>query len=264
MQITSNTLIYIDLIRWHALCSKLKNYLYSAGMKMKSLKHVLAIFSLVLSTQSMASVIVLDFEKIAAYPNNSDTLVQGFYNGGTSSNGSSGTNYGVEFSSNALAICLNTLNASCSNTSRGGLGNPESELGGLFFLTGSNTFMNVTAGFKTGFSFLYSAINQTGSVSVYDGLNGAGNLLANVNLQLTSGTCPGYNAGFCPFSNFGVAFNGIARSVAFSGVANQIVFDDVTFGSTIAGDPGITPVPAPTPLALMGLGLLAILRKSKR
>lgn len=199
-----------------------------------------------------AAVTVLDFENIAPYPNNSDVLVQGFYNGGTSSIGTTGTNYGVEFSSNALALCLNTPGISCSNTSRGGLGNPNSQKGSLFFLSGSQTFMNLASGFDTGFSFFYTAINQAGSISVYDGLDGTGSLLASLSLPTTSSNCdPVYSAGFCPFVPVGVGFAGIAKSVSFAGVANQIVFDDITFGSVT---PDTKPVPEPASV----LGLLAI------
>lgn len=212
------------------------------------------------SVQSSASVIVLDFEKIEPYPGSSSTFINDYYNGGTSSNGSSGTNYGVSFSSNALNVCLNTLQVSCTNTSRGGQGNPNSQLGGLFFLTGSQTYMNFAAGFSTGFSFFYSAVNQAGSVSVYDGLNGTGNLLATLGLTVTPSDCPaGYSAGFCTFKAIGVAFSGVAKSVSFAGAANQIVFDDVTFGSATPDNPrDPVDVPAPGMLALFGLGLFAV------
>jgi hypothetical protein len=153
------------------------------------------------------------------------------YNGGTSSDGTSGTNFGIGFTANALAICLNTPGISCSNTSRGGLGNPASALGALFFLDGAETFMNVPAGFDTGFSFFYTAPNQPGTVSVFDGLNGTGNLLATLNLPTTlSGCDSSFGAGFCPFFASGIGFSGIAQSISFAGVANQVVFDDVTFG----------------------------------
>ena len=39
--------------------------------------------------------------------------------------------------------------------------------------------MNVPAG-DTGFSFFYTAINNPGFVRVYDGLNGTGNILAEI------------------------------------------------------------------------------------
>lgn len=198
---------------------------------------------------------VLDFENInATYPSGY-AYVQGFYNGGTSSVGTSGVNHGIEFSSNAQAICLNTPGVTCSNTSRGGVGDPDSQKGGLFFLSGGATFMNRTAGFQNGFSFFYSAINSGGSFSVWSGLNGTGLLLASLVLPTTqSGPCPGYNAGFCPFVAAGVAFAGLATSVTFAGVANQIVFDDVTFGSSTPG----SVVPEPATVFLLGTGLMGL------
>lgn len=222
---------------------------------------VLACFA----SAAQAAVIVLDFEGVnATYPSGF-AQVLGFYNGGVSSDGTSGTNFGIGFTDNALAICLNTLSVQCSNTSRGGQGNPTSDKGALFFLSGAETFMNVPAGFDTGFSFFYTAINQGGSISVYDGLGGTGNLLATLALPTTqSGPCPGFGAGFCPFFADGIGFSGTAHSVSFAGVANQIVFDDITFGSVT---PGGNPVPEPASLVLLaagivGLGTLRYRRKS--
>lgn len=114
--------------------------------------------------------------------------------------------------------------------------------------------MNLASGFDTGFSFNYTAINQGGSVSVYDDLNGTGNLLATLNLGTTTSNCSGeYGAGFCPFVSSGIGFSGTAKSVSFAGVANQIVFDDITFGSVNPG-PGPTPGPkVPEPSSVLGL-----------
>ena len=113
----------------------------------------------------------------------------------------------------------------------------------------------MAAGFDTGFSFnCVGAIN--GSVGVYDGLNGTGNLLTTGNLTPNLGNCPGCSAGCCPFAAAGVNFSGTARSVSFGGVANPIMFDNITFGSATPGDPG-NHVPEPASLALVAVGLLA-------
>ncbi len=210
-----------------------------------------------ISSSALAAPIVLNFEGInSTYPATSYASIEGFYDGGTSSAGTSGTNYGITFSSNALAICLNTPGVFCSNASRGGQGDPNSQEGALFFLSGSNTFMDDPAGFTTGFSLFYTAINNPGSLEVYSGLDGTGTLLASLSLPTTSSNCPTtYGANYCPFVPVGVSFAGTGESISFAGVADQIAFDDVTFGSVTPGpQPSSTPEPSSLIMILTGAG----------
>lgn len=187
------------------------------------------------SQANAATVTMLDFEGLQNLE-----PVQNFYNGGTGGFGSGpGTNIGVEFSSNALALI---------DLDAGGLGNIGGEPSPdtvLVFLTGAAANLNYASGFDTGFSFYYSAINNPGFVNVYDGLNATGNLLATINLPLTPfNGDPDPTGQFSPFVPIGVSFSGIARSVDFGGTLNQIVFDNITFGSddpTDPDDPNQTP-----------------------
>lgn len=230
---------------------------------MKSPFLLLAVASLVFTSGLIAASIDLTFEGIAPYPNGNDVLIENFYNGGTSSIGTSGTNYGISFPDNALLICLNTLGTSCSNTSRGGMGDPDSQEGALFFLSGSSTFLDDPSGFTTGFSFNYTAISVGGSIQVYSGLDGTGTELASLALPTTTSACPaGYGAGFCPFFPIGVSFAGTAESINFGGTANEIVFDDVTFGSATPGPSGT--VPEPTSILMLGTGFLVVSWKLRK
>jgi hypothetical protein len=202
-----------------------------------------------------ATTVVLDFEGVnATYPSGFAQVLE-FYNGGTSSDGTTGTNYGVSFGSNALALCLNTEAITCSNSSRGGLA-PGSDKGALFFLEGEATVLDYAAGFTTGFSFFYSMIAENdGVVSVYDGLGGTGNLLGTITLAVTpTGACPGFGGAYCPYVAAGVAFDGTAKSIVFAGVANFVAFDDVTFGSDTPG--GVIPEPATWAMMILGFGLV--------
>jgi hypothetical protein len=213
--------------------------------------------------KAQAAAISLNFENIDNRTNR--TFINNFYNGGTSSNGFSGTNYGVTFSPSAVALTLNTLTDFPSGSSRGGQGDPNSQRGGLFFLSAAQTFINYADGFNTEISFFYSAILNSSVVNVYDDLNATGNLLATLNLPITPSLCPSeFNAPFCPFFPISLSFAGTAKSIGFERVANQIVFDDVTFGSGVAGTPvGGTAVPEPLTIVgtLIGAGTAFRMRK---
>ncbi len=211
-------------------------------MKLASYALLLAAF-----VTSANAATVLTFEGLA-----NDETVNNYYNGGLGGSGSGpGPNYGITFESNALAIISNQDGGSGNFA-----GNPSGDTI-VFFLTGSGDVMNVAAGFTTGFSFYYSAINAPGTVTVYSGADATGTVLATLSLPVTASQAGNAVCGsdqFCPFVPFGVTFSGTAMSVDFSGTANQIGFDNITLGSS-------TPMsgnsPEPATYALMGAGLLA-------
>lgn len=196
---------------------------------------------------------VLTFEGINDWTGVFQVPIGNFYNGG------GGPDYGIEFSENSLALCLNTATRSCSNTSRGETGNPASRNSAMYFQTGPSAFMNRETGFTTGFSFFYAApFTGTASFNVWSDLDGTGTLLASLILPQTpeSSPPPCYGADYCTFFPAGVSFDGTARSVTFTGT-DRVVFDDITFGSATPGvDPSV--VPEPATVALLGSGLAVL------
>jgi hypothetical protein len=209
-----------------------------------------------LSAIAPASAAVLDF---AGLNGQAYEEVLNYYNGGTGSLGSGpGTNYGISFSSNAIAGAPTPYTNSAMIP-----GGPGAQL--LFFLSGNADIMNVTSGITKGFSFDYSAPVYTGSVTVYSGLNGTGTALATLFLPLTpnGGSIPGCSgAAYCPYSPVGVSFLGIGKSVSFAGTENYIAFADVTIGSAVPGAPEVSTW-AMMLAGFAGLGFLGYRRNLK-
>ena len=177
------------------------------------------------ANNSSAAVISLDFEGIGDL-----SPIGNYYNGG------GGTNYGITFSDNSLALIDSDVGGS------GNIGGEPSPSTVLFFLSGSDAKIFVSGGFHTGFSFWYSAISTPGSVGVYDVNH---QLLANLVLPVTPSNGGDPHGDFSPFYQLGLGFTGTASYASFAGVQNQIVFDNITFGS-------VTPLGSQTDITLTG------------
>lgn len=182
---------------------------------------IIAVAALGSSLFSQAAITVLDFEGLQ-----NQESIDNFYNGGTGSLGSIGFSYGITFGGQSVALI---------DEDAGGTGNFANEPTSdtiMFFPDANTSLMNVLAGFDTGFSFFYAAF-QGATVSVFDDLDGTGNVLATLSLPATpTNTGNGDPNGFYDtWSAIGVSFSGVAKSVAFSGAANNTGFDNITFGS---------------------------------
>ena len=214
---------------------------------------------------------VLGFERVnLTYPSATYAQIQGFYNGGTSSVGTSGTNFGITFGPKAVAVCLNALGGNCSNASRGGLSATSSQ-GALGLQGGGSTYLNFASAYTGAIAFSYQVdVGFVGSITAYSGLGGTGAALGSGTLFLfnTNGSgCPAYNAAMCPLGPGGLGVVSGAQSIVFTGAPGHVVFDDLTFG---AGNdplppPAYVPEPSTWALSLMGFAALGgLLRRQRR
>lgn len=187
-----------------------------------------------------AQVFALDFEGAADL-----AQLLGFYGGGTDSAGNSGTDFGITFSSDAVAAI---------DEDAGGSGNianePSASTVLVFEGVSGPAVLNYEAGFTDAVSFFYSS-SFDAPVMVYDGLNATGNLLGTINLSRQfNDNCSGDpNGSFCNWTAAGVSFSGVAKSLGFN--VGPAAYDNITFGSA-------NPIPEPQTYALMALGLAAI------
>jgi hypothetical protein len=219
------------------------------SMRSSFLRVASAAALLAVAAPLQAQVTQLNFEGIVG-PQGETASIGSFYN-----------SVGVEFLGNALALCsrFETRGVAPLASCEGNFQNqPAPGTSIMFFLTSSQTGFNFASGFTTGFSFFYTSPFETGSLQIFDGLNGSGSLLASLDLATTPNP-PGCPTFACRFDAAGVGFDGTARSVIFAGVANRIGFDNVTFGSRTP-----TPVPEPASAVLLAAGALGLLGIARR
>ncbi len=149
-------------------------------------------------------------------------FINNYYNGGTGSMGSGpGKDLHLEFTANAQVII---------SAAKGGSGNFDNNPGGypvMFFQTGTNVIINATAGVSTGLWFSYSAL-QPGTVTVYDGPNGTGNILSSITLTPNNSGCTTYK--MCVWSPVGTPLTTAAGSIRFDGVANFLGIGAIHLG----------------------------------
>ena len=200
------------------------------------------------ASQESQGPVVLDFEGIL-----DQEPISEFYRGGFGGNGSGpGVNFGIGFSSNSLALIDSDAGGS------GDFGGEPSSSTILFFAAGSSAFVNVDRGFSQTVSFYYSAIDEPGSVGIYEGASGSGTLLKTVELPITpSNGAPDPTGVYSPFVPVTIEFNGVGRSMVFLGGADRIAIDNLAL---VVGSPlgNAVSVPSGSPFLLTLLGLTLI------
>ncbi len=166
-------------------------------------------------------------------------FIDNYYNGGTGSLGSGppAKNLHLTFTANAQAII---------SAAKGGSGNFIGNPGGypvMFFPTGTSVTLNSDGGISTALWFSYSAL-QAGTVTIYDGPNGTGNVLANITLPPNNVGCVGYK--LCVWSPVGIPLSTPAGSLQFGGAANNLAIGTIHFGAKIPTSIALTSSPNPS------------------
>lgn len=136
---------------------------------------------------------------------------------------------GVNFSTNALAIV--SVQQGGSGNFIDPLTNPGQLAQAITYDQGQSIIIDVIDGFDDKFSFRYASPFVNHQVTIYDGINGTGNILASVQLPQTadSNLTPGaYILENNPASN--LFFEGTAKSVVLGSQSNKLLINNITFG----------------------------------
>jgi hypothetical protein len=187
-------------------------------------KSIMALAIISASVSAYAGPVTIDFENIESF-----TAVGDYY-----------SDYGISFNLDAQALANDELNPTAFS-------HAPSPSKVMFSAPQGDAFLNAALGFTGSASFYYSSL-AAGTINIYSGLNGTGDILGTfaIGVNATNG-CD--DASFCHFDNISVAFNGVAKSIGFGSIEpGSAIFDNVT----------VTAVPEPSTYAMMGLGLIGL------
>jgi len=190
------------------------------------------------ATGATAATVNLDFSGAT-----SNASVNNFYNGGTDSQGASGTNYGVSFAPSVLDL---TNDADFTYFTNG----PSNSA--IYVNPGDVAgVMNISSGFGGGLELSYSSLGVT-TVSIWSGLNGTGTEQT-FTLASNDDSCV---SGACAWTTTLLNFAGIAKSVEFGSNEGQALYTNI----------GYAPVPLPASglLLLFGSAGLGLFGKRRR
>lgn len=199
-------------------------------------KNLLALAIAAAAPLAHADSTLVDFERVWTY----GADVNGYYAGGLSSDGASGTNLGISFV-NVSGLSNDALGPYYSNA--------PSPLGVAY--AHDTAYMNIAGGVTGALGLFYASPTAiTGAIRAFSGLNGTGSLLGTFDFAGNDG------GSYTTWTAATFSFAGIARSFDFSATADVAAFDNLA----------VTAVPEPSTVALMlagGVGLLRVVRRRR-